>query len=103
MASEYAIRAARTPLIRQMRSDWIEAFQTGTLNLPKLPTTIWTRRGGVRRPFGELANLPELPPHQIPEGTHAEALLSEMSRGVLIVGLPGAGKTTFLLKLADDL
>lgn len=43
------------------------------------------------------------PPEQLPEGASIDDVFSRVGGGLLIVGAPGAGKTTALLQLCDKL
>jgi hypothetical protein len=60
------------------------------------------RAGAVERPWDMVLQAPEKPDRNLPPGTKIIDVFDEMSCALLILGEPGSGKTTMLLKLARD-
>lgn len=62
-----------------------------------------TRPGAVERPYDVLVQRPEREAEQLAPGVAISAVFEELGGELLILGAPGAGKTTSLLELARDL
>jgi hypothetical protein len=95
----------RTVLLNKVKTFWIEGVLKTSLHTRALITLGLERRSAaVERPFRQFQ---ELTTHQqaLPEGTSVTTVFTDMGEGrtLLILGEPGAGKTTMLLKLAEDL
>jgi len=93
----------RTVMLQRVRYKWI----TGVLE-PSLADAAQLVLGLERR--SDLLGLgartirhPGRPPEPLPEGTPISQILDNVGGGLLILGAPGAGKTTALLQLCDEL
>jgi hypothetical protein len=102
--AQHARRAReRLVMLKRVRDHWI----TGVLE-QSLADAARLTLGLKRRPdvldLGIRAHRrPGRPPEPLPEGTSISQVFDQVGGGLLILGAPGAGKTTALLQLADDL
>jgi hypothetical protein len=93
----------RAVMLRRVRYKWI----TGVLE-PSLARAAWLVLGLERRPdildLGTRAvRRPGRPPEPLPPKTSISEVFAKIGGGLLILGAPGAGKTTALLQLCDEL
>lgn len=93
----------RVVMLRRVRYKWI----TGVLE-PSLARAAQLVLGLERRPdvlyLGTRAvRRPGRPPEPLPPGTQISEAFDRVGGGLLILGAPGAGKTTALLQLCDEL
>jgi eukaryotic-like serine/threonine-protein kinase len=93
----------RAIMLRRVRYKWIEGILEPSLaraaqlvlGLERRPDLLDLGRLTVRRPGQPLK--------QLPEGASVGDVFNRVGGGLLIVGAPGAGKTTALLQLCDEL
>jgi len=95
--------AERLVMVRRVRHKWIAGVLEPSLahaarlalGLERRPSTLdlgaWGRRG------------PGRPLQPLPADTPIQEVFDEVGGGLLILGAPGAGKTTVLLQLAEEL
>jgi hypothetical protein len=93
----------RAVMLRRVRYKWI----TGVLE-PSLARAAWLVLGLERRPdildLGTRAvRRPGRPPQPLPPKTSITEVFAQIGGGLLILGAPGAGKTSALLQLCDEL
>jgi len=93
----------RAIMLRRVRFKWI----TGVLE-PSLAQAAWLVLGVQRRPDllamgARSVHRPGRQPGPLQGDTPVSAVFDEVGGGQLIVGAPGAGKTTVLLQLCDQL
>jgi eukaryotic-like serine/threonine-protein kinase len=55
------------------------------------------------RPWDLIVQRSDCAPRLLPPGTRISAVFDELDMALLILGVPGTGKTTLLLELARDL
>ncbi|MBE9032997.1 TIR domain-containing protein [filamentous cyanobacterium LEGE 11480] len=96
----------RQALLSKVRNYWIKGVLENSLQdrlLMELGMEL--RAEAVNQPWYTTTNNFEQPPQPLPLGTSISTLFEQLGEGktLLILGEPGAGKTTTLLKLTQDL
>jgi eukaryotic-like serine/threonine-protein kinase len=94
----------RQTLLNKVRNYWIKDVLENSINQQlSLELGLEERMDAVNLPWSLASHTAE--PKRFPEGTRAIALFDQLGEGrtLLILGDPGVGKTTTLLKLARDL
>jgi DNA polymerase III delta prime subunit len=96
----------RQTLLNKVRNYWIkEVLENSLQDRVLMELGLEERMDAVIPPWQLSADAPNSPPELLPEGTRVTALFDQLGEGrtLLILGEPGAGKTTALLKVARDL
>lgn len=96
--------AARRILLDKVRTFWVEGVLEQSLHgaalidLSKEP-----QPGALAHPWEMVVQRPDLPPRPLPPGQSILDTFDDAGQALLILGAPGAGKTTTLLELARQL
>ena len=96
----------RQVLVDNVRHYWIEGVLERSLhNQALIELGLEERSKAVASPLRGVGEFPDEPSRALPEGTQATDIFDGLGEGrtLLILGEPGAGKTTTLLKLAQSL
>ncbi len=72
-------------------------------NAVRLTLGMERRDDAVSLPWEAMWYRPEKPPQPLPAGTRVSEIFQKTKQQLLILGEPGAGKTTTMLELARDL
>ncbi|MCB0210164.1 MAG: tetratricopeptide repeat protein [Anaerolineae bacterium] len=96
-----------TTLLSNVRKIWVEDYlHSALLNAIYLDLGLEMKQDAVPQPFEELnirLRQPEQAEQDLPPGTRAIDVYRQAQGSLLILGQPGAGKTTTLATLAGDL
>jgi len=96
----------RQVLVDNVKHYWIEGVLEKSLhNQALIELGLEERSKAVASPLSGVGEFPDEPGRTLPEGTQATDIFDGLGAGrtLLILGEPGAGKTTTLLKLAQSL
>jgi Fe-S cluster biosynthesis and repair protein YggX len=96
----------RKVLLNKVKKFWIEGVLEKSLHIKALiELGLEERLDAVERPFQDVQEIPDESRQTLPSATDATQVFNQMGEGrtLLILGEPGAGKTTILLKLAHNL
>src|SRR5574341_770020 len=94
---------SRTQMLKQVRELWIENVLDHSLyHQTTVELGLERRPDMLTRPWDVVIERPDQEPSPLVPGTTAAQVLDE-HRALLILGAPGAGKTTMLLDLTRDL
>ena len=94
----------RQAMIKRVRRDWIDGVLRKSLYQEVLISLgLQETPGAIARPFDTLVQRPNLQPQPLPAGTKIISVFEQAGGSLLILGAPGAGKTTTLLELAQEL
>ena len=96
----------RQVLVDNVKHYWIEGVLEKSLhNQALIELGLEERSKAVTSPLSGIGEFPDEPSRAFPEGTQATEIFDGLGAGrtLLILGEPGAGKTTTLLKLAQSL
>lgn len=96
----------RKVLLNKVKKFWIEGVLERSLYTKVLiELGLEERLDAVKRPFSSVQESPDEPGQALPVGTDITQVFNQMGEGktLLILGEPGAGKTTILLKILQDL
>lgn len=96
----------RQVLVDNVKYYWLEGVLKKSLhNQALIELGLEERSQAVASPLRGVGEFPDEPGRTFPDGTQATAIFDELGAGrtLLILGEPGAGKTTTLLKLAQSL
>jgi hypothetical protein len=101
-ASSQAARG-RALMLRRVRYKWITGILEPSLSrAPQLPLSL-QRRTDVLDGASLAGQRHQRPGAVLPQGQTVTAVFDQVGGGLLVLGAPGAGKTTVLLQLADEL
>ncbi len=93
-----------TILLNTVRKIWVEEYLNSTLlNAIYLDLELQQKPDAVPQPFEELNIRLQQPEQDLPTGTRAYHVYQQAQGSMLILGQPGAGKSTTLATLARDL
>lgn len=93
----------RQAMLQLVRTTWVEGVLEQSLHgAAMIELGMEERADAVERPWDTMVQMLEGPRHQLPCSTRIVDVFDEMNRSLLILGEPGAGKTTMLLELASD-
>jgi energy-coupling factor transporter ATP-binding protein EcfA2 len=96
----------RTVLLSKVKKYWIEGVLEKSLHTQAtIELGLEKRADAIEPPFKGFEELPEESRQTLPTGTSATEFFNQIGEGrtLLILGEPGAGKTTILLQLAQNL
>lgn len=94
----------RQKLIAAVQAQWITGVLDRSLEMmARVEVGLSARPDAVEHPWGALVSLPSGDVRTLPADTALLDVYDECRTGLLVLGEPGAGKTTALLELARDL
>ncbi len=94
----------RRDMLALVTNTWIHGVLDQSLNqVVMLELGLQTQPSAVERTWDVHLQMPDQPAQDIPHGTPIIQLFDQLNGAMLILGAPGAGKTTMLLQLARDL
>ena len=94
----------RRQMLEKVRHTWIkELLEPSLSQLARIELGLETKPDAIDRPFDLLVQRPKQAPHPLPPGTPISQIFDDAGNALLILGEPGAGKTTVLLELTRDL
>lgn len=94
---------SRKAMLAQVRTMWVNGVLTQSLYQQTLVELgLEERPGFLRRPWDMMLETADQRPRPVEPGTRLVDVV-ERYRGLLMLGAPGAGKTTMLLTLLEDL
>lgn len=94
----------RARMLEKVHSFWIKGVLDQSLHgAVLLELGLVDQPAAVERPWDAVLQQPARPPRPLPPGTSVHAVFEELGGALLILGAPGAGKTTMLLELTRDL
>jgi GTPase SAR1 family protein len=94
----------RQAMIQRVRDAWIAGVLEKSLyRVARIELGMAERPEAVTRPWDTVLRMPQGPDRPLAPGTPMIAVFEDMGEALLILGAPGAGKTTMLLDLARDL
>ena len=96
--------AARRILLDKVRTFWVEGVLEQSLHGAALiDLSKEAQQGALAHPWEMVVQRPDLPPRPLPPGQSILDTFDDAGQALLILGAPGAGKTTTLLELARQL
>lgn len=94
----------RARMLEKVHSFWISGVLEQSLHgAVLLELGLVEQPDAVARPWDVVVQQPERPPRPLPPDRPILTVFEELGGALLILGAPGAGKTTMLLELARDL
>jgi predicted NACHT family NTPase len=91
-------------MIEKVRSFWVTGVLEKSLNNEvRLSLGLQEQPDAVRNPLALIIHEPRHASRQLPRSTQISTVFDDFGRALLILGAPGAGKTTMLLELLRDL
>lgn len=95
----------RLRMIQKVRSFWIKGVLEKSLhNEVRFALGLEEHPDAVsHKPWNLILQQPDREPRSLPPSTEISTVFDEFNKALLILGAPGAGKTTTLLELARDL
>jgi hypothetical protein len=94
----------RSRMLARVRSFWVDGVLEQSLHqIARLELGLETRPQAVPHPWELLVHPLDQAPKPLPPGVGITAVFDQLGQALLILGAPGAGKTTQLLELARDL
>jgi hypothetical protein len=95
---------SRSAMIEKVRAIWITGILRKSLfREVHILLSLSERSHAVLSPFHQLVRRPNEGDRPLPAGTQIVDVFDMMDQALLILGAPGAGKTTIMLELARDL
>jgi GTPase SAR1 family protein len=93
----------RQAMLQLVRNFWVKGVLEQSLHgAAMIELGLEERAEAVERPWDMVLQTPDQPNRPLPPGTKIVDVFDEMNRALLVLGEPGAGKTTMLLELARD-
>lgn len=94
----------RSRMLEKVHAFWIDGILQQSLHgAVLLELGLEEHPDAVVRPWDVVVQQPERPTRSLPLGTPLVTIFDECDQALLVLGAPGAGKTTMLLELARDL
>jgi class 3 adenylate cyclase len=104
LKSPRADENARLDLLEQVRRYWVDTELGQSLDrVARIELGLAERPGAVDNSLRAILRRPHEPDRPLERGAPISAIYRELGRQLLILGEPGAGKTTMLLELAEQL
>jgi hypothetical protein len=101
--SEAQNQRNKLKLLDKVKKFWIEGvFEKSVHGAVLIELGKETQLGAIERPWDVLIQTSDQPDQSLPADKKIVDVFNEMGRSLLILGMPGAGKTTTLLELARD-
>jgi DNA polymerase III delta prime subunit len=96
--------AARSALIHEIRRTWVDGVLARSLDrVDPIKLGLVERPDAVMHPWRTLVRRSGEPDRPLPPGTSLHTIAASEGTQLLVLGEPGAGKTTMLLEYARDL
>jgi eukaryotic-like serine/threonine-protein kinase len=93
----------RQAMLKLVHDFWIKGVLENSLHgLARLELGLTAQTGVVEQPWKMMVQTPQVSDLSIPPGTRLSEVFRVVGEALLILGEPGAGKTTMLLELARD-
>ncbi|OGO36601.1 MAG: hypothetical protein A2W35_16395 [Chloroflexi bacterium RBG_16_57_11] len=93
----------RRNMLQKIWNTWIDDYLRKSLyNEVFIELCMETRPNAVEHPWDMVMQIPDREPRMVAFGTTMHELFDQASGALLILGEPGSGKTTMLLKLASQ-
>ncbi|NWG75377.1 MAG: NACHT domain-containing protein [Rubrivivax sp.] len=94
----------RHVMLQRVKEFWVEGFLEQSLHTTVLiELTLKEQSAALYQPWDTVLQRPYHPDRLLPAGTKLVDLFDKVGQALLILGEPGAGKTTTLLELAREL
>jgi DNA polymerase III delta prime subunit len=94
----------RLQMLKRVRLDWINGVLKQSLyQVARIELGLQTKSDAVEQPLKAIIQTPGQPSKFIPPGTRISQIFDDHGSALLILGVPGMGKTTLLLELAEQL
>jgi DNA polymerase III delta prime subunit len=94
----------RARMLERVRGFWVKGVLEQSLHqMARVELGLETRPQAVPHPWELLVQPLDQAPQPLPSGIGITAVFDQFGQALLILGAPGAGKTTMLLELARDL
>jgi hypothetical protein len=95
---------SRTRVLQRVQSYWIEGVLNQSLyNTARLELSMTTKPSAIEHPWDLVLKRQRFADHRPPRGTPIEVVADQLANSMLILGSPGAGKTTLMLELTHVL
>jgi hypothetical protein len=96
-------RRNRERMLQKVRQFWVEGVLHNSLHHEVIKLGMYTYPESVPNPFHMIIEYPNREPRPLPADTSMAQVFDTALQRLLILGAPGAGKTTMLLDLASAL
>lgn len=94
----------RHQMIKRVRQIWIQGvLRQPVYSMPRLDLPLTNEPQVIERPFELVVRQPEVDPQLLSPAARPSMVFDDLEQALLILGSPGAGKTTMLLELVKDL
>jgi eukaryotic-like serine/threonine-protein kinase len=94
----------RQRLIRRVRNTWIEGMlQQSLYRVARIQLGLESKPQALEKPWDLVVYQPGEPSQPLPRTAEIRTVFDDFEEALLILGVPGAGKTVLLLELAQNL